>query len=284
MITFAVFHCNRLFYLKNCIESIMDFVGLDDIDLLVVDNSSSEKGVYEYLSSLPDQVTVKQFHDRTPHELHRAMNYAIRYSKKKGNEYVNFIQEDYQYLYKHPFLTQWVHDAFASQPKVAQLQSNMAWKWKCRKLKFSPVEAGGVKWYILHKKPPCDNGFTRVALYDKIGMYPEKVSIHGREKGYTSGESWFKHKCKSFRRLMLAEPNMGMLMDCAYIRGNKRMGRYIPPVNKYYLKPLNQEERDQMKSIADEGRMCFIENFAKPDGWVPETTKKHSLRKESVPV
>jgi len=153
-----------------------------------------------------------------------------------------------------------------------------------RKGLSSIVTINGVKWHWLHKGPPCDNGFTRVSLYDRIGMYPESVSVHGREKGYISGESWIKKRTKHHHRIMLAEPNMGMLMDCAYIRGDKRMGRYIKPANKYYLCPLSSKERDLMRQFAEDEKMCFIEDFAKPDGWEPETIRKHSPRTDYTMV
>jgi len=286
MFTFAVLHCNRLYYLKNCLQSIIEFVGLDGINLLVIDNGSTEPGIHEYLSSLPGEVDVKQFKDRSPHELHRAMNYAIKYSRKQNNKYVNFIQEDYQYLYSHDSLLKWVHEAFESNPKVVQLQSNMGWRRKIKKMgKFSIVDVNGIKWQLLHKKPPCDNGFTRVDLYDKIGLYPKKISIHGREKGYTAGESWIKSKCRKYRRMMLAEPNMGMLMDCAYVRNNYRIGKYFPPPNKYYLKPFDEDKCQQVKNMANNGEVCLIEDLIEPDGWTPDKLgQKHNTRKIKVKV
>jgi hypothetical protein len=279
MITFAVFHRDRLFYLKNCVQSILEFVGLDGIKLLVVDNNSSEDGVHEYLSSLPGEVEVKQYTDHTPHELHRAMNYAISYSRKCNSPYVNFIQDDYQYLYTHPNLLSLVCDAFNAQGNVVQVQTNMGWRRKNRRLgRTSIINVKGMKWRMLHKKPPCDNGFTRVSLYKKIGMYPESVSIHGREKGYKSGESWFRHKCKKYRRMMIAKPNMGMLMDCAYVRNGCRLGRYFAPVNKYYLKPFDETKIKIVETKASNNEFCFIEDLIEPDGWKPDSMKKHSDR------
>jgi len=280
MFTFAVFHCNRLYYLKNCVESIIEFVGLDNIDLLIVDNNSTEPGVHEYLSSLPREIDIKQFKKRSPHELHEAMNYAIKYSREKKNKYVNFIQEDYQYLYKHPKLLQWVHEAFEACPKIVQLQSNMGWRRKIKKMgKYSMVDVNGVKWMLFHKKPPCDNGFTRISLYDKIGLYPKKTSIHGREKGHTAGESWIRSKCGNGHRMTLAECNMGMLMDSAYVRENYRIGSYFSPPNKYFLKPFDEAKQQQVKNKANNNEVCFIEDLIEPDGWKPDMmARKHSQR------
>ncbi len=259
----------------------MEFVGLDGIDLLVLDNHSRESGTKKYLESLPSQIDVHRFSDRIPHELHRAMNYAIKYSREKDNKYVNFIQDDYQYLYCLPDMLKWVHETFEGCPDVIQLQTNMGWKRKEKKIgKVQVVTINGVKWFKLLKKPACDNGFTRVSIYDTIGLYPTKTSIHGREKGYVSGESWFSKKTKSrYRRMMLAHPNMGMIMDCAYVRGKRRMGRYFPPPNKYYIKPLDKVDLTLIEELASKNKFSFIEEILEADGWIPDSIhQKHNTR------
>ncbi len=148
MFTFAVITCNRLYYLRNCVSSIIKFVGLDDINLLILDNSSTEKGVHEYLSSLPPEVSIKVFKKRHPNELHRAMNYAIKYAKKQKSKYVNFIQDDYQYIYNNPNLLRWADEAFAARKNVVQLHVNLIWKYKAHKLgKVTPISVNGVKWF-----------------------------------------------------------------------------------------------------------------------------------------
>lgn len=281
MFTFAVISCNRLHYLKNCVNSIIEFVGLADINLLIIDNGSTENGITEYLNSLPKEVDIKRFVKRSPHELHAAMNYAIKYSRKKKNKIINFIQEDYQYLYHLPELLQRVSDAFKKKKNVVQLHTNLIWKRKRKKLgKMIPVQIGSTKWYLMGGKPPCDNGFTRLDLYKKIGLYPNFTSVHGREKGYRSGESWFAKKCRTKYRMLMSDPNMGMIMDCAYVRGNKRFGKYMKPPNKYYLKPFDNDKQSVVRNKAKKGQFCFIEDMIEPDGWTPDSIhQKHNLKK-----
>ena len=278
MITFAIITCNRLHYAKNCLESVLEFVDLDDVNLLVIDNNTVEEGASDFLNSLPDFVDVKQYTDRRPHELHRAMNYAIEYARKKGDQYVNFLQDDYQFLYKKKNVVELISSTFEKSPEVVQLQLNMPWKKKIHKsgrIKF--VDVNGSPWIYLFSKPSCDNGFTRVKLYDKIGLYPDDTSIHGREKNFTSGEGWISRRCKKgpYKRMMSAEPNMGMIIDCAYIRGNKRHGPYFKPPHKYYLKPFSLEKIELVKKKSEEHKWCFIEEMVEPDGWSPQAMQKH---------
>jgi len=204
----------------------------------------------------------------------------IKYSRKKGNKYVNFIQDDYQYVYNKPNLLQCVNDAFNSRKNVVQLHTNRVWRYKIRKIgKFTPVFIKGVKWFYLHDKYPCDNGFTRVSLFKKIGLYPSNVSIHGKERKYIKGEKWLAKKCKNKHRMMLAEPNMAMMPDCAFVRGNVRHGRYLTPPAKFYLKPFDENQINSVKKRSKNNKMCFIEDIVITDGWTPLHSGKHSTLK-----
>ncbi len=279
MFTFAVLTCNRLHYLKNCVNSVLEFVGLDDIQLLIIDNCSVEPGVTEFLAGLPKEIHIKRFGDRHSCELYRAMNYAIDFAEQSGSSYINFIQDDYQYLYKHPRMLEWVHDAFSAQKNAAQVQTNMVWKRKHHKIgRITPFTFDGVKWFCLQDKAMTDNGFTRLSVYKRTGKYPTNLG----KPGTTSfkAEAWFAQKCRNlkYKRFMLGWPNMAMMMDCAYIRGNERRGRYFAPPNEYYLKPFGTDDIIEVHKQCEKNNLCFIEEMAKPDGWEPETLLKHSER------
>jgi len=277
MITFAIISCNRLYYLKNCIQSIQDFVDLNDVRVLVIDNASSENGLETYLNELPKDFEIKRYTDRHPNELHRAMNFAIEFSRKSKNEWVNFIQEDYQYVYKHSNLNSMIYDVSAKKPKVVQLQTNFGWRRKAHKhSKFVPVMVNGTKWYLMKRESPCDNGFTRVSIYEKIGLYPTSVSIHGKESGFISGEKWIAGHTRGFKRMNLAEPNMGMMFDSAYVRKDKRVGRYFPAPNRLYLKPFDKAKRKNLHNSAMRNEVVYLEDVIEFDGWQPTDMIKHS--------
>lgn len=274
--TFVVIGCNRLHYLKNCVKSIIDFVGLSDISLVIIDNASSEKGMLEYFQELPKQIHIKRFETRIPNELHRSMNYAIKYAKKNSSLYINFIQDDYQYLYKINNLLEIVEKAFVNCPSIDQIHTNLVWKYKIKTSYVSDIiNIEETKWFLI-KRPPCDNGFTRISLYDKIGLYPEYTSVHGKEKGFRSGESWIASKSSHRKRLLLSTPNMGMIINCAYIRGNKRIGNYFPPIKEFYLKPFCQNEINVINENSANNKLSFIEDIVEPYGWIAGKKEKHS--------
>ena len=55
-VSFGLVNCNRLFYLKSCLESLIYCTeDYDNKEFLVVDNASVEKGTEEYLEQLRSQ-------------------------------------------------------------------------------------------------------------------------------------------------------------------------------------------------------------------------------------
>ncbi len=291
-ILFAVITCNRLYYLKNCVNSILKFVGIEDISLMIVDNCTIEKGFEEYISSLPESVFVKRFNKRSPNELYRAMNYVVKYCLKNNIDIVNFIQDDYQFLYRLDSMLPTVKKCFKKYPKVGQINYNMAWKRK-RIGNWPKVRAGGTKFALLSDKYLVDNGFTRVNIYRKTGYYPTNVISYdqnslktfgfgkNRYKKTPNGELWFGAKCRSlgYVRAFSLRPNQSMMFDCAYVRKDHRFGRYFPPTNEFYLKPFDQEKIDSVNSKHKRNKYCFIEKMVEPWGWTPTSLDKHNHEK-----
>ncbi len=299
-ILLAFMSCNRLHYLRNCVSSILEFIDLDDAEVLVVDNGSTENGMVNYLNEIQNKVTIKRFEDRVPHELYRAMNYVIKYCRKHKISVVNFIQDDYQFLFHRDGILDEVRDILNKHSDVGQINSNLLWKrkyikWsKSKKKAFKTVKARrskvnyailSAKWFRL-----CDGGFTRTSIYKKIGLYPKAVSYdqdYKKTKGFgkkrykknLNGEMWFQSKCYrlGLKRSMCLFPNMGMMSSCAYVRGNLRFGDYFSPPNDYYLKILDEAQQESIGDRCNKKKFSFIEDWAIPDGWEPHGPGKHDI-------
>lgn len=288
-ILFVILTCNRLFYLKNCMKSIFKFVDQDRIDILICDNCTIEKGSEEYLNNMSkyDNVTIKKYEDRNRNELYRAMNWAIKYAKKNKYNVINFVQDDYQYVSRNDKHLDDVFTIFDKHDDIVQVNCNMGWKRKAKGLgKVKIIKANGTLHGILLKKRATDNGFTRVSAYDKVGEYPvDAISWgHGpdRYKNRVNGEIWFGKECskRGWRRTLTYLPNITMMFDCAYVRGNERYGRYFEPSGEFYLKQLNDEQISKIKRQHDKHKFAYIEDFCIPDGWEPLTYDKHSPSKK----
>ena len=290
-ILFAVITCNRLYYLQNCIKSIEEFVDMDGIDLMIIDNYTIEEGIDDYLGSL-NNVIVKRFRDRVPNELYRAMNYAIKYCFDNKVDIINFIQDDYQFMYKLDSMITAVKKCFNLHPKVGQINCNMAWKRKRVDKKWPTIDVGGTIFSLLTTKYLVDNGFTRVKIYKHIGLYPMNVISYdqnsqrtfgfdkNRYKNIPNGELWFGSRCrKKYVRAVSLMPNQAMMFDCAYVRKWHRFGKYFPPPRKYYLKPFGSPEIRQIARNHKKKKFSFIENLVESWGWEPTTLGKHNRQR-----
>lgn len=292
-ILFNILTCNRLFYFKNCIQSIIEFVDLNDIDILICDNNTIEKGFDEYCEFLCkkyNNIEIKKFKKRRKNELYHAMNWGIKYALKNNYDILHFIQDDYQYLFRRTDYLRNIIDFFNKFKKVVQINSNLVWERKNKGIgQVNIKEVNGENFAILLSKVPCDNGFTRVSIYNKIGLYPEDTvswSLKERGKRYigkTNGEIWFGRQCtkNKLRRAISLYPNMTMMYDCAYVRGHKRFGNYFPPKNKYYILPFDNNKVEKIMKNNRDKKWSFIEKMCCPDEWKPNTYNKHSPLKYS---
>jgi len=284
-ILFTILTCNRFYYFKNCVESIIQCVDMDRIDILIMDNNTIEKGFDEYINNLclkHKNIIIKKFTDRTRGELYRAMNWAVAYAKKNNYDIIDFIQDDIQYLYSLPRQLDDIEKIFKKHKDIVQVNCNLAWRRKIGKIgKVEMIEIDN-RWYgILHDKRACDSGFTRVSVYDRVGEYPVEAISWGMEKnryvGKINGEIWFGKKCqkRGYKRALAYRANSGMIFDCAYVRGDEIYGNYFPPPGDFYFKMLGRKSQRRIIDRIKNNKFSYMEDFCIPDGWVPQTYDKH---------
>ncbi len=297
MILFSIFTCNRFFYMKNCLESIIECVDLDRVKLLICDNNTVEKEFDPYINEMASKynIEVQKFTDRTRNELYRAMNWAIKYGLNNKFKIINFIQDDYQYMYRRDDHLEEIERIFKKQSEIVQIHTNMVWKRKRKgQGKIKIFKRNNTRYAIFLEKRAVDNGFTRLEVYQKTGLYPTNVvswggntkvgfgKRPGRYKGVENGEVWFGRCCAQMHmnRINSLCPNLGMMYDCAYVRGDVRGGRYFPPPGRFYMKMLDQKQIDQIIRNNKKKKFTYIEDLCIADGWEAMTTDKHSPLKE----
>lgn len=291
MFTFAIFSCNRLHYLRNCVESVRQFVGLDAVRLLVVDNASTEPGMSDYLASLPKAVSVHRFRERCPGELYRAMNLAVQFARDQDSPFIHFLQEDCQFLWRDPSMLANLAELFERCPRVAQARCNFAWRGKLAKwtacASARALSAAGQHWFQADDLRPCDTGFTRVALFDSIGPFPQGTTLRDDPRGLLAGEDWLTQasRSKGWIRVESLRPSIGMLPDAAHVRGMDRIGAYFPPPREYYLKPLDPDRIATIERLHATQQVPVAEDFQIPDGWQPQSSQiRSTLGRERLPA
>jgi len=248
-----------------------------------------ETGFDEYANYISGKydIEVKKFIDRTRNELYRAMNWTIEYAKKNKYEIVNLIQDDFQFLYRHDGHIDDIVDIFNKNKNIVQINCNLMWRRKIDRIgKLKNIISNGRKYAILLDKHPCDNGYTRIKVYERTGPYPEKAISwgHGKDRyvGKMNGELWFGKKCGKlkFKRAVGYFANAGMVFDCAYVRGNERYGDYFPPPGEFYFHILGEKHINKIRKRQSNLQFSFIEDYCIPDGWKPKTMGKHSESKK----
>ena len=107
-VTFGFVNCNRLHYLRSCVESLLlcteDY---SNKEIIVVDNASKEEGTYEYLNDLRDRgfkVFVQEERDPS-NEYAKALNII---AENATGDYVAPIPADVQFVVRGGWLKEYV--------------------------------------------------------------------------------------------------------------------------------------------------------------------------------
>ena len=115
LITFGFVNCNRLFYLKSCIESLlMCTEDYPNKEFIVVDNHSIEEGTDEYLCDLENRgfKIIKKTKRDPKNEFAIGLNEIVR---EANGEFVFPLQGDMQFVLKGKWLKEYV-DLYRQYP------------------------------------------------------------------------------------------------------------------------------------------------------------------------
>jgi len=107
-VTFGFINCNRLHYLRSCLESFLECTeDYSEKEIIVVDNASTEEGTDEYLEELKERgFKVFRQQERDPsNEYAKALNIA---TENATGKYVSLIPADVQFVVKGGWLKEYV--------------------------------------------------------------------------------------------------------------------------------------------------------------------------------
>ncbi len=265
-ITFGIVNCNRLYYLKSCLESLIDTTkDYENKELIVIDNASIEHGTSDYLLSLEER-GVKVIRQGTRNY---ANEFAIGLNKivsMASGDYICMLQGDMQFV-----LNGWLQDVMSflemnvdivgsytldAQRQVTHRSHDIR--------QFSPERqpASGKNRFFADLTrdkicPSADAIYSR-AVIEQIAPWHEKNVNH--EGGMDSeNEMRFKvkklmseGKMKDYVATLSAVPQaVAIYTDIrgtqGRVRGNKRYGAYWPAKDetgwKYY-EYINEGDHD----------------------------------------
>jgi len=279
-VTFGIINCNRLHYLKSCVESLIHSTrDYDNKEIIIVDNASTEKGTDEYLTAKSAAgIRVFRQASRDPsNEFAKGLNIITREST---GDYIVHLQGDMQFVINGGWLSEYVkfYEKFKNQIGCIGLDAQRT-KRNRQTSKFSEKMNDSYSFFIDYTRIPfscsADVMYSRESL-EFMGMFLE--NNEGHEAGINSEDDMRNRiinklkdgNYKIFCAMPLISPAAGIFTDArgtnARVRGNRRYGDYWEPKEdfKYYEV---RDYSDILENYKNREIPVGIEELAIPIGW-----------------
>lgn len=312
-VTIAILSWNRLHYLKSTLESAKECIQYPNLEWIVLDNCSTEKGLREYLESLTwiDRlIFLKSTHVE-------AMNEIIREST---GEIILIWPEDVQFVFKGDWMKDCV-ELLKNNKYVGSIcmnflrgitnQKHFSWKRFLRIRDFmNEIIRYGIN-FRMQKMVETSRGrlfktfgwtadgiigsgipsLSRKNMWLTLGPWKttEKRSEKNIIDSSLGGEAemllrWRNSKIPWQRAIPIIPFAADIINDDigtkAKIRGNKRYGIYASPKNgKFYYKI---KTLDVIKNLSDKKFPVGFEKFVEPNGFQLPLDENGNLKKSPI--
>ena len=298
-VTFGIVNCNRLHYLRACLESLeISTMSYSDKEIIVIDNASIEPGTDEYLKSLEKRgILVVRNKERDPsNEFAKGLNTIVKMST---GEVICPLSGDLQFAIKDGWLSEFV-EVFKRRNDVGSImldiQRNKTNKSQMRTDLLNTKV--GFFYKNLSRPPIATSGnslFLKTTLVT-LGPWSEDNKNHeGTDDSETkmlknvqaycknTGTSWYQYQPVISPAIMITNDPRG---TNARIRGEKRYGKYIPGVGSpplyyemYSLDEINKKHNGLKRTIP-----IGFEDLAVGIGWSLYLDEKGDLKKNPIRV
>ena len=297
-ITFGIVNCNRLYYLKSCVESLYFCTSdYEKRQFIIVDNASVEKGTSEYLDELESRgfLVVRQ-KDRDPsNEFAKAANMIV---EKATGEYVCILQGDMQFILSPGWLKYYI-DFYQ---KFERFIGCIGLDAQRRVTNTSHVPYGkdndetAEYRFLIDLKRNSISGAGDVMYSKKIlnMIYPWSTD-NERHEGGPDSETKMIQKCNKIIKendlplkfaIPIIPPAAAIYTDArgtnARVRGNKRYGDYWPPKKSYTYYEINDYEEMITRINEESGIPLSIEAMVKTVSFNPPIDESGSWKKNPI--
>jgi glycosyltransferase involved in cell wall biosynthesis len=296
-VSFGIVNCNRLFYLRSCLESLLDTTsGYENKEFFVVDNASVESGTEEYLKNIESRgVTVIRKKERNPaNEFAIGLNSII---SEASGDYVCLLQGDMQFV-----LPDWLNDIISFYEKNLDIVGSVMLDAQRRIthdshqiVRFSqdrhPTFCKNIFYADVSRdpiSPAADAIFSRKVI-EQIAPWSERNVNH---EGSLDSENEMRYRVLRMMKegsipqyttaLSSVPQAIAIYTDPrgtqGRVRGNKRYGQYWPAKDasgwKYY-EYINEHQFDLSK-------VNSIEEAANPIGFAKFLDEKGNWLKNPI--
>ena len=248
-VTFGFVNCNRLHYLKSCVESfLLCTEDYSNKEIIVVDNASVEDGTTEYLENLESRGhTVFRQIERDPsNEYAKALNII---SENATGEFIASIPADVQFVVKGKWLQEYVNFlqfyedttgciSFDAQRRVRNNQGNYS----------NTLGENNFKFLYHYQRNPIMGAMNCMVSKKTMDMiYPWDVDNYAHEGGKDSETKMLEKVANIIltknKRIFYSAPTIPVSIGIfhedgsnARVRKSRRFGTYKPPSDgvKYY--------------------------------------------------
>jgi glycosyltransferase involved in cell wall biosynthesis len=246
---------NFAYYLRNTVESLLDFFPPGDI--LIIDNASTSAYISEVFAELKNKskrITVIKRSTNDPGKktgsLYEANNFAIQYGLENKYDMFQFIQDDMQFMYYQQGAAEKIYDLLSLNPKVSMIMPLFQKKIMEMTLSERYKRRDDLGTWESNDYGVADIGFM---LADFV-----------RTNSFNFGPSETSHSQywlgKGFRIHALQEPFLAYLPWVAIRRGKHHIGKERKPIKKFYYKPLDNLQIRAL-SVKSKDTMVCTEDF-----------------------
>lgn len=250
-LTIGITSFNRFFYLRNLLQSFSN-IDRRRVQIIVVDNCSTETGIKEFLEN---EKNTGKIHDLFLRGDNQKRNWTNdEYIAKNiiinnaACDIILFLQDDLQFIVDEKTLLS-VTESFR-KTKALCCESNAIRKSTIVSNYNNSILAFETKFWIPKNNHFQTMGFFRSDVFLKFGLYPTEWPQ--TQEFWGRSEDWYDNHLKTYL------PDVKMNISCwvplfapvwndprggyAFIRGDKRYGHYLPPLEENYYKKLSFEE------------------------------------------
>jgi hypothetical protein len=250
----AVFSYNRGQLLANCLRSIERFS--PETTVVVFDDRSDDPETLAALKTIAarghevivnDNVSTGEYGN---HNLN--LDRAVQIARARGYRLLHLVEDDTQFVWNNPRLTDDVASIFTAQPDAAQV-TPLFWKFAS---KATGVLMPGQSAYRLRQAPGCAIGFVDVERLAKRGFRHLSDEAQTTALGAELGLEVFT----------VTHPVVTRVPWPMHTRYRTRSGRPVRTEKPFLVKPLEASAVDRLTS-RDLRTPPYAEDYCVPWGW-----------------
>lgn len=254
----VVFSYNRPYLLDNCVRSFQKFGPggdllifddcSDDLEMKVMLEKFKRQGIWVYQSSKKEN---KQLGG-----LYFNMEQAVSIAKKRGYNYIFFIQDDLQFMWKDQLFWERVNKVFSIKKEAFHYRPQ-----------FEKIIYSHDKVHRFEYQPSFNCWLNKKEYFTAVGVISIKKIIELNWRFQPSEiENNIYAKSLGCRMYVSSTPVLAHVPTPETWHNKENKGKRLKPIKSFFLKPLSPEKIKQLK-LKSHHNIIYLEDYCFPWGW-----------------